>query len=87
MPATPGLISNEEIQGNLASMSELAKANGIRVVLSSILPVSAYHTAPTGIPQTTARPMDRIRALNDWMKKYAAAERHVYLDYLFRHGG
>jgi lysophospholipase L1-like esterase len=25
--------------------------------------------------------MDRIRTLNDWMKTYAAAERHVYLDY------
>jgi lysophospholipase L1-like esterase len=50
-------------------------------VLSSILPVSAYHTAPTGTPQTTLRPMDRIRSINDWMKKYAAAERHIYLDY------
>lgn len=76
-----GAMSNEEIQGNLASMAELAKAHGIKVVLSSILPVSAYHTAPTGIPQTTQRPMDRIRAINDWMKKYAAAEGHVYLDY------
>ena len=76
-----GPMSNEEIQSNLMSMSELAKAAGIRVVLSSILPVSAYHTAPTGIPQTTLRPMDRIRSINDWMKKYAAAERHVYLDY------
>jgi lysophospholipase L1-like esterase len=76
-----GPISNDEIQSNLMSMSELAKANGIRVVLSSILPVSAYHTTPTGTPQTTLRPMDRIRAINDWMKKYAAAERHVYLDY------
>jgi lysophospholipase L1-like esterase len=76
-----GPMSNEEIQANLASMAELGKAHGIRVVLSSILPVSAYHTTPTGVPQTTARPMDRIRTLNDWMKKYAAAERHVYLDY------
>jgi len=25
--------------------------------------------------------MDRIRTINDWMKKYAAAEGHVYLDY------
>ena len=39
-----GLITNDEIQGNLASMAQLAKANGIRVVLSSIQPVSAYHT-------------------------------------------
>src|SRR5688572_1111051 len=76
-----GPMTNEEIQGNLASMSELAKANGIRVVLSSTLPVSAYHTAPNGVPQTTTRPMDRIRALNDWMKKHAAAQGHVYLDY------
>jgi lysophospholipase L1-like esterase len=76
-----GPISNEEILGNLTSMSELAKASGIRVVLSSILPVSAYHTAPNAVPQTTLRPMDRIRPINDWMKKYAAAERHVYLDY------
>jgi lysophospholipase L1-like esterase len=76
-----GFISNEDIQGNLTSMAELAKANGIRVVLSSVLPVSAYHTTPNGVPQTTARPMDRIRALNDWMKKYAKAKGHVYLDY------
>jgi lysophospholipase L1-like esterase len=76
-----GPISNEEIQSNLTSMAELAKASGIRVVLSSILPVSAYHTPANGIPQTTLRPMDRIRPINGWMKKYAAAERHVYLDY------
>jgi lysophospholipase L1-like esterase len=76
-----GPMSNEEIQGNLASMAELAKAHGIKVVLSSILPVSAYHTAPNGIPQTQQRPMERIRAINDWMKTYAAAEKHVYLDY------
>ena len=76
-----GPMSDEEIEGNVASMAELAKANGIRVVLSSILPVSASHTSPTGTPQTTSRPMDRIRALNGWMKKYAAAEGHIYLDY------
>jgi lysophospholipase L1-like esterase len=50
-------------------------------VLSSILPVSAYHTAANGIPQTTSRPMARILALNEWVKQYAASERHVYLDY------
>jgi lysophospholipase L1-like esterase len=76
-----GPIANEEIQGNLASMAELAKAHGIRVVLASILPVSEYHATPNAAPQTTLRPMNRIRAVNDWIKKYAAAERHVYLDY------
>lgn len=76
-----GPMTDEEIAGNLKSMAEIAKANGIKVVFSSILPVSAYHTPPNGIPQTQQRPMTRIRALNDWMKKYAAAEKHTYLDY------
>jgi lysophospholipase L1-like esterase len=76
-----GLMTNEEIQGNLASMAQLAKANGIGVVLSSIQPVSAYHTNPNAAPQTQTRPMDRIRAINAWMKQYAADEKHVYLDY------
>lgn len=78
-----GPTTNEEIQANLASMSELAKASGIRVILASVLPVSAYHQPPndTAPPQTTRRPMTRIQALNDWMKTYASANGHVYLDY------
>jgi lysophospholipase L1-like esterase len=75
-----GPMTNDEIQDNLMSMAELAKARNIKVVLSSITPVSAYHVTQLG-PQTTLRPMERIRAINDWMKKYAAAEGHVYLDY------
>lgn len=76
-----GPMTNEEIQGNLASMSELAHAHGIKVVLSSITPVSNYHVAPNGNPQTAARPVARIKAINDWMKKYAADHGDVYLDY------
>jgi lysophospholipase L1-like esterase len=76
-----GPMTDDEISANLMSMAEIAKANGIKVVFSSILPVSAYHTSPTGVPQTQQRPMARIRALNEWMKTYAAAEKHTYLDY------
>ena len=76
-----GPMTNEEIQGNLASMAELAKVHGIRVVLSSIQPVSNYHTAANAAPQTDTRPMERIRAINAWIKEYAAAEGHVFLDY------
>ena len=76
-----GPMTNDEIQNNLASMSELAKANGIRVVLASITPVSAHHVAPETAPQTDRRPMARIRAINDWIKSYAAANGHIYLDY------
>jgi len=77
-----GPMTDEQIEGNLASMAELASANGIKVVLSSITPVSNYHVAnPNAVPQTTQRPLTRVRAVNDWMRQYAAAHKHVYLDY------
>ena len=77
-----GVMTNEEIQGNLATMSELAHAHKIKVVMSSVTPVSEYHVAsPRVAPQTTARPMERIKALNEWMKSYAAEHGDVYLDY------
>jgi lysophospholipase L1-like esterase len=77
-----GPMANEEIEGNLASMSELAHAHNVRVVLATVLPVSGYHvTQPNGIPQTTLRPMTRIQVLNTWIQSYAASHGDVYLDY------
>jgi len=77
-----GVMSDDDIERNLMSMAELAKVNGIKVVMASITPTAAYHPpANGGPPQTTQRPMTRIRAINDWMKKYAADNGHVYLDY------
>jgi len=66
----------EDIEGNLASMAQLAQANGIRVVLSSVLPVCDYIQ-----PQTKRRPPEKIIALNSWMKDYCARNGLVYLDY------
>ena len=77
-----GPMSDEDIEGNLATMSELAHAHQIKVVFSSITPVAGYHLAnPNAIPQTSQRPVERIHAINDWMKKYAADHGDVYLDY------
>jgi lysophospholipase L1-like esterase len=55
----------EMIEDNIASMAELAKANGIRVVLSSVLPVWDYPWKP-GL---------------EWIKEYAREHGAVYLDY------
>jgi lysophospholipase L1-like esterase len=71
-----GPQSLEDIQGNLMSMYELAKANGIRVVFASVMPVTDAIR-----PQTDRRPHEKIRALNDWIKSYAAKNQSVYLDY------
>jgi len=65
----------EMIEDNLASMAELAKSNGIRVVLSSVLPVYDYSWKP-GL-----KPAPKIIALNKWMKNYARQHGAVYLDY------
>jgi lysophospholipase L1-like esterase len=65
----------EMIEDNLRSMTEIAKANGIRVVLSSVLPVYDYPWKP-GL-----QPAPKIIALNDWMKRYAQSAGEVYLDY------
>src|SRR5881394_3441912 len=69
-----GPSSLEAIEDNLTSMAELARASGIRVVLASILPVSDYEKTKDGKPiiRTVQRPPEKIRALNEWMKTYAA---------------
>ncbi len=71
-----GQMTLEEIEGNLTSMAELAKVNGIKIVFSSVMPVCDYIR-----PQTERRPPEKIIALNKWMKDYAASNGLVYLDY------
>jgi lysophospholipase L1-like esterase len=77
-----GPTTLEAIEDNLTSMAELAHANGIRVVFSSLLPVSDYEVRDgKPIIQTIRRPPDQIKALNNWMKQYAATNHLIYLDY------
>jgi lysophospholipase L1-like esterase len=77
-----GPATLEAIEDNLSSMTELAKVNHINVVLASVLPVSDYDTRDgKPIVRTSGRPPDKIRALNDWMKQFAASKKLIYLDY------
>jgi lysophospholipase L1-like esterase len=69
-PSTLGMIEN-----NISSMAEIAQANGIRVVLSSILPVYDYPWKP-GL-----EPAPKIIAVNKWLKDWARDHGAVYLDY------
>jgi lysophospholipase L1-like esterase len=70
-PATEGTISE-----NFMSMTELAKAHSIGVVLSSVTPVCDCFRALTG-----RRPPGKIMGINRWLKEYAARSDSVYLDY------
>ena len=77
-----GPMTLEEIEANLASMTELAKANSIKTVLASLLPISDYEQRDgKPIVQSIRRPPEKITALNEWMKAYAARNKLIYLDY------
>jgi lysophospholipase L1-like esterase len=56
-------------------MAELAKMNGIKVVLSSVLPAFQYPWFPE------QKPAEKIVVLNKWIKAYAEKNGFVYLDY------
>ncbi len=70
-PSTEGMMAE-----NFMSMVELAKVNGIRVVLASVTPVCDCFKN-----QTALRPQGKIIGLNGWIKDYAARSGSVYLDY------
>lgn len=74
-----GPMRNEDIEANLASMAELARVHGIRVVYSSILPVHNYTERSKDF--FAQRPQGRILELNTWLKDYCAKNDIAYLDY------
>jgi lysophospholipase L1-like esterase len=70
-----GPASPREIAANIMSMTEIALANGIRVVIASVLPAAAYPWRP-GV-----RPVEPTRELNAILREYAARIGAVYADY------
>jgi lysophospholipase L1-like esterase len=70
-----GDMTPEQTEDNLSSMADLAHANGIKVILCSILPAFDF-------PWKRGRePAPKIVALNSWIKEYAASHGYVYVDF------
>jgi lysophospholipase L1-like esterase len=69
----------EEIEHNYASMAELAKANGIRVIFASVTPIHDYSARATNF--FLQRSPEKILALNAWLKSYSEQHGLIYLDY------
>ena len=74
-----GPMRDEDIEYDLASMADLAKAHGIAVICASILPVHNY--TPKSQDFFVQRPGPRILAVNRWLKEYCRNNGIVYLDY------
>jgi len=70
-----GYTPIENIIGNIKSMAEIAHSNGIKVIISSILPAIDYPWKP-GL-----EPAPKIIAINKALKVYAKKNNFIYLDY------
>lgn len=70
-----GKVTITEIFGMIQSMAQLANGNGIKVILCSVLPVANY-------PWSVVRnPKQKIKELNELIKKYAHENQMDYVDY------
>ena len=70
-----GYISVEDIFGNIQSMAELAIENGIKVVLSSVVPANV-------IPwNDEIKPAEQVNRLNKLLQDYCKKNSYTYLDY------
>jgi lysophospholipase L1-like esterase len=65
----------EMIEDNLSSMAEIARANGIKVVMSSVLPAYDFPW------RKGMEPAEKVVKLNVWIRSYAESHKCVYLDY------
>ena len=70
-----GPTTLEVIAANIASMTELAQAHGIRVVLGSVLPAYDYPW------KRGLEPGPKIVALNAMLQRYAAKAGAVWVDF------
>lgn len=74
-----GPMRLEDIEANYTSFAELARANGIGIVFSSVLPVHNYTSDAQEF--FAQRSPEKIVELNRWLKAYCVAHGCVYLDY------
>lgn len=70
-----GPMTLEDTENNLAAMAEIATANGIKVVLCSVLPAFDFSWSPGQYPAP------KVAAINDWIKSYAGSHGYPYVDY------
>lgn len=71
-----GPYVEEYTYGNIISMVELAKANGIKVFMSSVLPASAFKWNPS-----VEDAVSKIKSLNGRLREYAEKNDIPYVDY------
>jgi lysophospholipase L1-like esterase len=72
-----GPMTIEMIEDNYASIADLARANGIKVVFASVLPIHDYGKTK----MSERRSPEQILQLNQWIKSYCEKNGLIHLDY------
>jgi lysophospholipase L1-like esterase len=70
-----GPNSPQDFMNNIRAMTDLARANGIKVLIGSIPPSSQFNWRPD------IKPAPRISELNAWLERFAADHHAVFVDY------
>lgn len=70
-----GIISLDNIMGNIQSMCELAKAHKIKVILCSVTPSRQFRW------RKELTPAEDIKRLNEMIREYASKNKIYYVDY------
>ncbi|MCP5144769.1 MAG: alpha/beta hydrolase fold domain-containing protein [Gammaproteobacteria bacterium] len=65
----------QDVQNNIMAMAEMARSNGIKVMLASIPPAAAFPW------QQAIDPRPFIKTLNAWLQSYAREQGFEYVDY------
>lgn len=73
--ANTGPMTLEDTENNFRAMTEIASANGIKVVLCSVLPAYDFPWSPG------MQPAPKVVELNNWISSFAASKGFVYVDY------
>lgn len=70
-----GVSSPDAYKNNIMTMVDLARANGIQVILGAMPPADRFFWQPT------LRPAEKINELNAWLRAYAAEKQIAFIDY------
>lgn len=70
-----GPTSQADIRNNIIAMVDLAEANGVRVVIGTVLPARHYFWRPE------VDPVPGIADLNGWIRTFAKARKLTLIDY------
>ena len=71
-----GTYNQDLTLNNIKSMAEIAEANGIKVILTSVLPAGAFSWRPE-----ITDAAQKVDALNNEIRRYAKSKGFAYVDY------